>query len=102
MADDPKSSEPTTPPVAAGDKPAGTAPGEPIKTEVSRTDSPGAGASAAPVGPVAGAAFGTCASPAAAGGFAAGAGLGAGGFGAAAPADAAGAGSAGFSGSSDI
>src|SRR5579872_3483567 len=46
MADDPKS-----PPEAAGDKPADSTPAEPIKGEVSRTDSPGAGASAAPVGP---------------------------------------------------
>jgi NADH-quinone oxidoreductase subunit C len=45
MADDPK-----TPPEAAADKPAGTTPAEPLKGEVSRTDSPGAGASAAPVG----------------------------------------------------
>jgi len=35
-------------PKAAGDKPASDAPGEPLKGEVSRTDSPGAGASAAP------------------------------------------------------
>jgi len=50
MADDPKSPEPSTPPVAAADKPSSTAPGEPLKAEVSRTDAPGAGASAAPVG----------------------------------------------------
>src|SRR3954447_14637166 len=50
MADEPKSPEPPTPPVAASDKPASTAPGEPLKAEVSRTDSPGAGVSAAPVG----------------------------------------------------
>jgi NADH-quinone oxidoreductase subunit C len=37
-----------TPAKAAGDKPAGTAPAEPVKGEVSRTDAPGAGASAAP------------------------------------------------------
>lgn len=37
-----------TPPQAAADKPASDAPGEPLKGEVSRTDSPGAGASAAP------------------------------------------------------
>jgi NADH-quinone oxidoreductase subunit C len=49
MADEPKS--PSTPPEAAGDKPASSAPGEPLKGEVSRTDSPGAGVSAAPVGP---------------------------------------------------
>src|SRR5262245_420172 len=44
MADEPK-----TPPQAAADKPASDAPGEPLKGEVSRTDAPGAGASAAPV-----------------------------------------------------
>jgi NADH-quinone oxidoreductase subunit C len=38
-------------PEAAADKPAGTASAEPLKGEVSRTDSPGAGASAAPVAP---------------------------------------------------
>lgn len=38
-------------PKAAGDKPASDAPGEPLKGEVSRTDSPGAGASAAPTAP---------------------------------------------------
>jgi len=48
MADEPKSPEPPTPPTAAADKPASTAPGEPLKAEVSRTDAPGAGASAAP------------------------------------------------------
>jgi NADH-quinone oxidoreductase subunit C len=41
--------EPETPPKAAADKPAGEAPGEPLKGEVSRTDAPGAGESAAPV-----------------------------------------------------
>src|SRR5436190_288139 len=46
MADEPK-----TPPEAAADKPAATTPAEPIKGEVSRTDAPGAGASAAPPGP---------------------------------------------------
>jgi len=46
MADDPK-----TPPEAAADKPASNAPTEPLKGEVSRTDSPGAGVSAAPVAP---------------------------------------------------
>jgi NADH-quinone oxidoreductase subunit C len=46
MADDPKG--PETPPQAAADKPASQVPGEPLKAEVSRTDSPGAGASAAP------------------------------------------------------
>src|SRR5438093_8319155 len=51
MPDDPKDREP--PPTAAADKPAGTTPGEPLKAEVSRTDAPGAGASAAPVAPAA-------------------------------------------------
>src|SRR4051812_35988775 len=46
MPDDPKT--PETPPTAAADKPAGTTPGEPLKGEVSRTDAPGAGVSAAP------------------------------------------------------
>src|SRR5436190_17479210 len=46
MADDPK-----TPPQAAGDKPPSDAPAEPLKGEVSRTDAPGAGVSAAPVAP---------------------------------------------------
>ena len=45
MTDDPNK------PTAAGDKPASDVPGEPLKGEVSRTDSPGAGASAAPVAP---------------------------------------------------
>lgn len=49
MAED--QSKPPTPPEAASDKPASTSPVEPLKGEVSRTDSPGAGASAAPVGP---------------------------------------------------
>src|SRR6476660_3947739 len=48
MADD--AQKPPTPPEAAADKPASGAPAEPLKGEVSRTDSPGAGASAAPVG----------------------------------------------------
>ena len=51
MADDPKPSDPVqppTPPIAAADKPAGPGPAEPVKGEVSRTDAPGAGASAAP------------------------------------------------------
>src|SRR6185503_7124750 len=52
MADDPQKppadSSGTTPPEAAGDKPASAAPAEPLKGEVSRTDSPGAGVSAAP------------------------------------------------------
>jgi NADH-quinone oxidoreductase subunit C len=51
MADDPKTPEQPTPPPAAADKPASSAPAEPLKGEVSRTDSPGAGASAAPVAP---------------------------------------------------
>jgi NADH-quinone oxidoreductase subunit C len=46
MADEPK-----TPPQAAADKPASETPGEPLKGEVSRTDAPGAGVSAAPVAP---------------------------------------------------
>jgi NADH-quinone oxidoreductase subunit C len=49
MPDDPKHE---TPPPAAADKPAGTTPGEPLKGEVSRTDSAGAGASAADAAPV--------------------------------------------------
>jgi|SRR5579871_614290 len=48
MADD--AQKPPTPPEAAADKPAGTSPAEPLKGEVSRTDAPGAGVSAAPVG----------------------------------------------------
>jgi NADH-quinone oxidoreductase subunit C len=48
MADDPQ--KPPTSPQAAADKPASEAPAEPLKGEVSRTDAPGAGASAAPVG----------------------------------------------------
>jgi NADH/F420H2 dehydrogenase subunit C len=44
MSDDPKD----TPPQAAADKPASSEPGEPLKGEVSRTDAPGAGVSAAP------------------------------------------------------
>src|SRR5581483_10081785 len=46
MADEPK-----TPPEAAADKPASDAPAEPLKGEVSRTDAPGAGVSAAPTAP---------------------------------------------------
>ena len=50
MPDDPTKPEPPAPPpAAAADKPAGTTPAEPLKAEVSRTDSPGAGVSAAPV-----------------------------------------------------
>lgn len=37
-----------TPPKAAADKRPSDVPGEPLKAEVSRTDSPGAGVSAAP------------------------------------------------------
>jgi NADH-quinone oxidoreductase subunit C len=40
-------------PKAAGDKPASDTPAEPLKGEVSRTDSPGAGVSAAPAAPTA-------------------------------------------------
>jgi NADH-quinone oxidoreductase subunit C len=51
MADDPqKPPAPPTPPHAAADTPAGDTPAEPLKGEVSRTDAPGAGVSAAPVG----------------------------------------------------
>jgi NADH-quinone oxidoreductase subunit C len=46
MAEDPKA--PETPPQAAADKPASEVPGEPLKAEVSRADSPGAGVSAVP------------------------------------------------------
>jgi NADH/F420H2 dehydrogenase subunit C len=45
MSEEPKD---PTPPQAAADKPASDAPGEPLKGEVSHTDSPGAGVSAAP------------------------------------------------------
>jgi NADH-quinone oxidoreductase subunit C len=45
--------EDPTDPKAAGDKPASEVPAEPLKGEVSRTDSPGAGASAAPTAPAA-------------------------------------------------
>jgi NADH-quinone oxidoreductase subunit C len=56
MADDPQTPEgaPPTPPTAAADKPASPAPAEPpggLKGEVSRTDSPGAGVSAAAPAP---------------------------------------------------
>jgi NADH-quinone oxidoreductase subunit C len=47
----PDEAKPPTPPAAAGDKPAGGDAAEPLKGEVSRTDAPGAGVSAAPVGP---------------------------------------------------
>jgi len=52
MADDPQTPpvDPAPPaPVAAGDKPASSVPAEPLKADVSRTDAPGAGVSAAPV-----------------------------------------------------
>src|SRR5437762_510694 len=42
---------PPSDPTAAADKPASAVPGEPLKGEVSRTDAPGAGVSAAPVPP---------------------------------------------------
>jgi NADH-quinone oxidoreductase subunit C len=48
MADEPKIPDTPPPPAAAADKPAGAAPADPLKGEVSRTDAPGAGASAAP------------------------------------------------------
>jgi len=55
MADDPANppdpGQPPTPPTAAADKTPGSGPAEPLKAEVSRTDSPGAGVSSAPVGP---------------------------------------------------
>jgi NADH-quinone oxidoreductase subunit C len=47
-----------TPAKAAADKTASAAPGEPLKGEVSRTDSPGAGASAAPTSPASAATVG--------------------------------------------
>jgi NADH-quinone oxidoreductase subunit C len=52
MADDPtKPGDPATPPpAAAADKAPSPAAGEPLKAEPSRTDAPGAGVSAAPVG----------------------------------------------------
>ena len=54
MADDPEKpaeAPPDTPAAkAAADQPASSAPAEPLKGEVSRTDAPGAGASAAPAG----------------------------------------------------
>jgi NADH-quinone oxidoreductase subunit C len=43
----PEPGTPPSPPIAAGDKSASSAPAEPLKAEVSRTDAPGAGASAA-------------------------------------------------------
>ena len=71
MADDPKTPESPTPPQAAADKPASSTPAEPLKGEVSRTDSPGAGVSAAtpaapkPAAPVAGTPTAPAAKPAA-------------------------------------
>lgn len=53
MADDPKVPDTPTPPAAAADQPPSQAPGEPLKGEVSRTDSPGAGVLAAPAAPAA-------------------------------------------------
>jgi NADH-quinone oxidoreductase subunit C len=47
MADEPKNPDTPTPPAAAADKPPSETPGEPLKGEVSRTDAPGAGVSAA-------------------------------------------------------
>jgi NADH-quinone oxidoreductase subunit C len=59
MADDPEkpaeAASDVPPPKAGADKPASGAPAEPLKAEVSRTDAPGAGASAAPTAPPAGA-----------------------------------------------
>jgi hypothetical protein len=54
------------PSVAAADKPPGQAAGEPLKGEVSRTDSPGAGISAAPAARAAAAPAPLPANPAAA------------------------------------
>ena len=52
MTDEPKDPDaPPTPPEAAADKPAGSGQAEPLKGEVSRTDAPGAGVSAAPIAP---------------------------------------------------
>jgi NADH-quinone oxidoreductase subunit C len=51
LTDDPEGPGKPSPPEAAADKPAGSTPAEPLKGEVSRTDAPGAGASAAPVAP---------------------------------------------------
>ena len=62
LADDPKS----TPPEGAADKPASSAPGEPLKGEGSRTDAPGAVASAAPGAPKSPAPAAAAGSPAAA------------------------------------
>jgi NADH-quinone oxidoreductase subunit C len=51
MADEPEKPEASTPPTASADQPASSAPGEPLKAEVSRTDSGSAGVSAAPAAP---------------------------------------------------
>src|SRR5438132_7020547 len=52
MSDAPRDSgAPPTTPKAAADRPPGSGAAEPLKGEVSRTDAPGAGASAAPVAP---------------------------------------------------
>jgi NADH-quinone oxidoreductase subunit C len=51
MAEDKDQEKPADPPVSGADKPASAAPAEPLKGEVSRTDAPGAGASAAPTAP---------------------------------------------------
>src|SRR5882672_5656144 len=51
MADDPNVPDAPTPPQAAADKPPSATPSKPLKGEVSRTDAPGAGVSAAPVAP---------------------------------------------------
>jgi NADH-quinone oxidoreductase subunit C len=64
MADEPE--KPADPPFAGADKPSSGAPAEPLKGEVSRTDAPGAGASAAPVAPPAAAPAPKPANPAAA------------------------------------
>jgi NADH-quinone oxidoreductase subunit C len=70
MADDPEkpAEAPSDPPAAkaGADQPPSSAPAEPLKGEVSRTDAPGAGASAAPVGPPAAAPAPKPANPAAA------------------------------------
>jgi NADH-quinone oxidoreductase subunit C len=62
MTDEPKD---PTPPQSAADKPPSDAPGEPLKGEVSRTDAPGAGVSAAPATAAPKPALGAEAAPAA-------------------------------------
>jgi NADH-quinone oxidoreductase subunit C len=64
MADEPKTPEPPTPPVAAGDKPASDAPAEPLKAEVAR-DQPAGTAAEKPATAVAAAATPAVAKPAA-------------------------------------